>query len=231
MEPQYSIISAEAWNKYKGAYDKFFQGQQFGYPQATNTVKALLYIKEHRPDIVDVSFLKEKPDEIAQLAKAFDEQKEEESFARRLGGNAHLVVDFAQKEQREKADAFLSAEKSPNLDSAKESCIKELERYIQSRGAIHEGKFSPSFTTKIFRDAELTGYKVAATQTLIENIRNASSLESIREIVEDTYTSDPKLSKKTFFSSGLERCMAKCISIADTAINAEPHSELNAQMQ
>ncbi|MFJ1267112.1 hypothetical protein ACD661_00915 [Legionella lytica] len=226
---QHSIISEQAWNKYKGSYEKFFKGQQFPYPQATDTVKALLYIKEHRPDIVDVSFLKGKPEELAQLAKAFDEQKDNERFARSLGENAHLMVNFTQNEQKEKAHALLSAEKSPNLDSAKESCIKELERYINSRGKIHEGKFSPSFITKVFRDAELTAYKVTATQELIEHIRNASSLEDLRGLVENTYTSDPKLSKATFFSSDLERSMAKCISIADSVLKAEPQSELTAQ--
>lgn len=226
---QHSIISEEAWNKYKGAYVNFFQGQKFAYPQATNTVKALLYIQEHRPDIVDVSFLKERPDDLVQLAKAFDEQKESELFARRLGENAHLMIGYA-KGEREKANSLLHAEKSPNLDSVKESCIKELERYINSRGSIHEGKFSPSFTTKIFRDADLTVYKVAAMQNLIKDIKSAGSLESIREMVEGAYKSDPKLSQKTFFSSGLERSMAKCISITDAVIKAEPRSELSAQM-
>ncbi|WP_133137906.1 hypothetical protein [Legionella rowbothamii] len=134
--------------------------------------------------------------------KAFDEQKENELFARRLGDKAPLIGDYAQSEQREKADALLNAEKSPNLDSTKEGCIKELERYINSRGSLYEGKFSPSLTTKIFRDKDLTLYKVAVTLTLIENIRNANSLEGIRDLLEDTYKSDPNYRKKLFFPVG-----------------------------
>ncbi|WP_298625141.1 hypothetical protein [uncultured Legionella sp.] len=220
----HSIISAEAWAKYKGLYNNFFQSEQFGNPQAIKTVKALLFIKEHRPDISDVSFLKNNTDTISQLAKAFDEQNSNQLMAKKMQ-QLNVAQDFIEQAMNygeiSKAKELLSAERSPTLESVKESCIKELERYINSRGSIYEGTFNPSFMTMIFRDQQLTAHKVSMTLHLINDIKNAKSSEEIHQLIIKACDNDPSLLKGTF-SSGLASSLSQCVSIVFADMTNEP---------
>jgi hypothetical protein len=69
-----SDTSSDEWSKVKSIYDndKF---EYSSYPVTVRVLKALLFIKEHRPDIYDASFLKTNPEIITLCAKAYGKQK------------------------------------------------------------------------------------------------------------------------------------------------------------
>ena len=69
-----SAVSLYAWDKLMEGFSEFFPQARIFRPITVDTVKALLFIKTNRPDIFDVSFLKQSPLLIDQLAKGYDLQ-------------------------------------------------------------------------------------------------------------------------------------------------------------
>ncbi len=52
-----SEVSLEMWEDTKARYPDFFRDKSICLPKSVETIQALLYLSEHRPDIDDVSFL------------------------------------------------------------------------------------------------------------------------------------------------------------------------------
>lgn len=69
-----SIVSLDSWSSTRDTYTPFFRECERIYPQSVSVVKALVFIKENRPDILDVTFLKINPTLVAKLAQAYDER-------------------------------------------------------------------------------------------------------------------------------------------------------------
>jgi hypothetical protein len=71
---RHSVISLDRWSFLKSDYDPFFKECSEGYPETVKLVKALVLIKDNRPDMVNVDFLKTSPELVDKLATAYDEQ-------------------------------------------------------------------------------------------------------------------------------------------------------------
>lgn len=73
-----SEVSINAWNDLDIEHDKFFSHPTNvkNYPKTINAIKALLYINSSRPDIYDVSFLKNNQNDIQYYAIAYDASRQ-----------------------------------------------------------------------------------------------------------------------------------------------------------
>lgn len=214
--PDYSIVSQEYWKEYNSSYDRVFIVHKVSSPETVNTIKALLFIKNNRPDIYDVQFLQRNRQLIVQLAEAYDAQKKHDvmkSFDPKIPPKMQEGLDLL-KEQR-----------PINTDNIKDSCINELKKYIDSRGTINQhGEFEPSLITRLFRNAQLTATKVNAAKELIKEISQAKQPEEIGSAIKK-HLDTPELLKATF-SSGLGSSLGTCMLIASIAKNEAPKSEL-----
>lgn len=70
LKRSYSDISTDAWNTHKAGYTDYFLENSYQQPISVQTIKALLYIRQYRPDISNVDFLKKKDTRIL-LAAAY----------------------------------------------------------------------------------------------------------------------------------------------------------------
>ncbi|MDR3502518.1 MAG: hypothetical protein P4L79_08035 [Legionella sp.] len=71
---RHSVTSLDSWSSLKSDYEPFFKMRSEIYPETVKMVKALVLIKDNRPDMVDVDFLKTTPELVGKLAKAYDRQ-------------------------------------------------------------------------------------------------------------------------------------------------------------
>ena len=106
------------------------------------------------------------------------------------------------------ARGILSGEGPITFDNIKESCVKQLENYINVRGTINRyGLFVPSVITKIFRDKALSKHKVLNALSVIKLINKAGSLDDIQMALDEAQ-GDITLSKSKF-TSGMAICLEK----------------------
>ena len=66
-----SVVSLDVWKELASEFPAFFQTAKCHRPKTTRTIKALLFIKAERPDIVNADFLKKSPDLRMQLGEAY----------------------------------------------------------------------------------------------------------------------------------------------------------------
>lgn len=249
-----SIVSQDTWNDSKTGYDtEFFPDTSKGSPVTVNTVKALLFIKANRPDIIDVNFLKARFDLINLLAAAYDKQNpqvaqeklekeindqrafkqlmKETIFEVRISqqeadaqNTNHLVNSEQSLDEGNEiptviqlAKAGLSQEQTLDFDVCKLAIIKTLERYIDSRGKIStSGVFQPSWTSKWFRDLELTREKVRVVQIMIETIKDPAinSPDLLEDVLTGTHGSCVDLDQG-FVTRSYEAAIGECLEIKD----------------
>lgn len=195
-----SIVSLKCWRDLQHDFDPFFEDCQEQNPKSVNTVKALLCIKNNRPDIFDINFLKTKRSLIYKLAEEYDIQKN-------TGSNECSDSNNSVKK-------MLNDIRSLTFKNSKQSCVVELNRYIASRGSIKDtGDFSPSVITRFFRKHALTEQKVKAALGLMTKIKQSDSAEEINKALTKITKGMPFDSK---FTKGLERSIAKCSVIMAT---------------
>lgn len=188
-----SIISIGAWNDVGAAFSGYLADpyNTSTMQKSTNTVKALLFVKFNRPDICDADFLVGNDRLVSQLAAAYD------------GNNPYYVRT---------AKDNLNILRPPTLSSIKESCVRELQRYIESRGAIlYDDSFEPSFMTKIFRNQERTREKIADAKRLIKEINSQTSSDYLSILIQDAKLADGN--RRGIFSSGLGATLNQCAMI------------------
>jgi hypothetical protein len=185
-----SIPSLKAWQELHDDYTSFFNKSSATFPETVNTIKALLFIKANRPDVFDVNFLRSNPDHKQLLASAYDQHNKIE--------DALKVVD---------------SNRDPSIEGIKESCIKQLDHYINSRGSFKvEGTFSPTLTTKLFRDAKLTANKVNQARELRDLISAAYNRDEIKNLFQNL---EPDTILKGRITQGFKACIGKCNLILD----------------
>lgn len=90
---------------FSGSPESYFDSVKKTYPNTVQTIKALLFIKEHRPDIINVDFLKSNPLLLRQLSDAY-------------GAYDTTVLDVTTP---------------PTIDSINTACIVQLQRYIAAK--------------------------------------------------------------------------------------------------
>lgn len=199
---EHSTVSSETWNdEAKNTFDSFFKKtSEAGYSKTINTIKSLLFIKQHRPDIFNVSFLGSKASSklVNELANAYD----------------------GHKASAESVRASLNQIQPPTFENVKQSCIIALQRYIKARGSLisdpynnDERQFKPSLTTRLFRDTTSTIEKANHAIGLIENIKNAKTFDDIKKHLELLAEDHEELFRADWFTSGLAKSIRQCIEI------------------
>lgn len=121
-----SFTSLEAWEDIYAVStgQQWLTNAQNSFPKTIKTIKALLFIKQHRPDISRVDFLKKSPQTITELAKAYDSKK---------------------KSTRRSAVELLNEKCSPDLENTKKRCRNIFLEYLARNGTMdaHE-RFIPN---------------------------------------------------------------------------------------
>lgn len=195
-----SQVSLNEWDQRHPKYNtKFFPDSHSQNPQATNTIKSLLFIKANRPNLDDADFLKNQPALLLILATAYD------------GKNVKIaLLALDNPIQFPAALKVFEKEKSKALTSIKANCLKELARYIDSRGffALH-GEFIPSRITRVFRDQPLTRTKANDALTLINQIKISASFTEIATLLKTRQPED--LLYHSGFMSGYKITIVKCL--------------------
>ena len=105
-----SYASLHAWDDLQEVYDEWLPVESRRYPHTVDTVKALLFIKINRPDIMDVDFLKNDYALISKFSSAYTEQRAHRSI------NEHLEV-LTEKNIQHQAKSISSITSSPGLTS------------------------------------------------------------------------------------------------------------------
>ena len=165
---QQSITSLEFWKNEHHKYLPLFDKYSTRYQKTIATIKALLFIKSNRPDIDNVNFLTEHPKLASGLATAYVQQ---------------MAISPIQKPPPIVAVSLgiLNEKKPITHSNLRDSCVRKLKRYINSRGSLDkEGNFVPSTTTCVFRDIALTAEKVGAAMHLLKKITHAGSIEEMQ---------------------------------------------------
>ncbi len=114
-----SLTSLEVWDDLASQSGRgpWLDAQQTTFPKAIRTTKALLFIKEQRPDITNVDFLKKSPKTTKLLANAYDK------------GQGPVF---------DQALASLSKKRSPDLALSKQRCRDIFLEYIHKKGTINQ---------------------------------------------------------------------------------------------
>lgn len=186
-----SLVSIKTWQDLKDMYTPYFKTERTNFPQTVDTIKALIVIKNNRPDIINVDFLKKNPVLMTKIAMDYDNPSQ-----------------FTAK--------YLHNERPITLESIKQTLETEITRYINSRGKLSkEGVFSPSFLTQWFRNENLTRQKVSTANELINKIKNAPSLDEINNHITKEFNNNTLLggSISREFNQTLCKCMIVTISI------------------
>lgn len=224
-----SITSLNAWrrlhNNFSSKYVGFWDKASKTFPETVHTIKALLFIKMHRPDIFDVNFLKDEPSLVATIANAYAQQDDASEKKTAL---THLTrvrgAPLVTAEDLNKVRELLSSKQAIGLSHIKNSCENELQRYIRSRGFIDEQKkFMPSLLTLFFRNVALTREKVKSIQQLIADIQNATSLEDIEGTMTKAQQDEHLVQGKV--TTGVASTLKKCQLIIATA-KTDPFAHL-----
>lgn len=213
-----SVVSLEAWADLQAAYTPFFRKTQHHYPKTVDTIKALLFIKSNRPDIFDASFLVTDSKIRLRLSHAYDAQESHFHSNTDIKTTLNMLEQASSTKKRPTPDEISEARKKlqnirpVNLLSIKESCLVEIERYIRSRGTLKvDGKFDPSWITKIFRNIKLTTSKVENMKQLKNKINSADSYQEIKDHIDNLLQKNE--ATKSTFKSGLENSLARCLQI------------------
>lgn len=203
-----SVISAGAWKQIHDFYSmpggKLEHDAKAGFSQTANTVKALLFIRAHRPDIYDASFLIGNKSLINKLANAYDADYQ------------HKTAGVQQGEEL----LLLHRKKPIDLIHVKNACIENLNRYINSRGSIDSNTGGIKLTRISSFLRSNTEFKIASVNRLIHKIQNAENISEIKDIL-DTAQKDPVLSKPGIYSY-LKSCLGMSQLIVKTAIDLQP---------
>lgn len=204
-----SITSLFEWSRKRTDYTTFFAKSSRFYPQTIDTIKALLFIKINRPDIYDADFLQDSPRLLAKLAAAYDAQLFEQAQDSKKPTQDQSSANIATS-----LETLLEI-RATTLKNMKDSCLNELRRYIHSRGSLNaHDEFQPSLITRLFRNTELTEYKISDAVRLIKTIQQAHSPEQIHRVLSNI--TGKTLLFASNYSSGYAFAIQRCLLIVST---------------
>lgn len=245
LKRQKSLVSLRTWKRMGDEFMPFFYDSAYYYPKSVLVIKALLFIKKNRPDILNADFLKSDSKLTLDLANEYNYQ----TAGRKCSSNILKNLDRANKkmlsnpplkeglfnqsdreskkenvpfqDEAEKKEVLhdLKAEKQPTFLPIQKSCITELYHYINSRGSYNEktGEFKINIKTKFFRNTALTIEKVTKIIELKNSIEKTTSLEQLNALLEEVSVRYFKSNHK----SHLEICIGMCEDIIKLGIQLE----------
>lgn len=169
-----SFTSLDTWYDTFQGQHRWLNRHQPDFPESITTIKALLFIKEYRPDITNVDFLKTSPKKIKLLAKAYDDG---DTRPIRMG----------------KALDYLEQAHSSDLEHTKQHCRAIFLEYLGTQGTINEHEqFIPHpHSQSTFTQRE----SVEDAMTLMKTINAAQSREACHDIIRRFVTKNDPSSK------------------------------------
>jgi hypothetical protein len=158
--------------------------------QTIYTIKTLLFLQLYRPDISDVTFLMDLQ-YVQFIADAYDLEGD-------LNGALKLLQQL----------------KSVNIEHIKLEIKTKLLTYIESRGMIEGTQFVPNRSSSIFRDAEITKFRVHLALGLIKNIKDKNKISEVeQQISEAKDYSEEQFPCRFFKKSNFSQCMDACLQL------------------
>ncbi len=187
-----SITSIHAWRDLKESHIKYLNHRlmKFNFPETSNMVKALLFLKLNYPDITDVSFLQGNKDVILQLVHAFD------------SGEKVTVLDLG-------ALVAEASEESALVDSRISKRVRQVDVVeVVPVPAVTVAAPSPVSAAEPADLSHGTGYVYAAAGSLAQNPVTRDFLMP---------SSDSHSARLRFFAGGLPLLSAKSSNIPDSS--------------
>ena len=185
-----SVCSIEAWRIEQHKYSPYWDIHQPIVPETIDTIKALLWIQNHRPDIIDVMFLKHMPQLIKKIANAYD------------------IIIYQTEVFNE-----LIRHKPLHFDQVKQQIRHHLMDYISSRGSCEHGQFVPNRVSQWLRNTELTKLKVYHVFQLIDGIKKANTIEDLNTHLERVRHLPCNHQHSLFSKSKLDNCLDQCLNL------------------
>lgn len=85
-----------------------------------------------------------------------------------------------------KAMQLLEQERPTNLANIKESCVHLLQRFMNSKGVVHNSEVHLPLMEKSNQNADLTKKQIKIAHDLMKHIDTANSMEEVNEAIEKT---------------------------------------------
>ena len=142
LQRRSSFSSLDTWQEMSHTYTNWFENEPHHahVPATIQTVKTLLFIKDHRPDIKNANFLTTNPQAIAILANAYDmEHVPDARFPKPTTQDKHDAVFVAEH--------LLATEQSLNLESIKQYCREKLSPVITPPSTPRQSPDITAFNT------------------------------------------------------------------------------------
>lgn len=137
------------------------------FPKSIRTIKALSFIKIHRPDITNVNFLKVSPKTIKLLAEAYDKGK---------GRAVKQALDL------------LEVKRSPDLENSKRKTREILWEYLSKKGTVVNNEHFIPYTEYRFDEPHLQ-----QMMALMRQINTAKTCDECSEIVSNYIAALPSI--------------------------------------
>ena len=195
-----SFVSLKMWDSHlRTRYNDFFKECEVTNPETVNTVKALVFIKDNRPDMQDVSFLKDNQALVKKIAKAYDAQVIIPNQGDRLAALSHLNMitnpkTFAIPQDKVilKVKDFVSYLRSidPSFVISDEK-VKDMSLSATYENSSDSNK--PYVNIEIYNPAIENLYLLQQAQLAVKKLYS-SKLEKI-SMIQKAATADPKLSE------------------------------------
>jgi hypothetical protein len=226
-EKRNSIVSRNTWTNIALQLEisGMFSNKVIDNPEllpVQNMVKALLFIKDQRPDIFNVDFLTDE-NLTNQLAEAYDADRSSElsSSTNTSSLSDSRISSSAEDTQDDAPDglSILNAQRPVELAGLKESCKRELLRYIKARGTLKNQEFKASLFTRTFRNTATIIARVEKVKSLINDIEKAQSIDEIRNHLVNNNNSllQSKTSLPVKIVNRAARYLGNCICMVEKA--------------
>lgn len=192
-----SLTSLETYDEYDSPGGRaWLNKREKNFPKSIRTIKALSFIKLHRPDITNVNFLKRSPKTIKLLAKAYDKNK----------GTT-----------LEEALNILEVKCSLDLETAKRKTREILWGYLSTKGTlINDGLFLP------YKEYKFDEEYLQKIMTMLRQINTARTCDECREIVSNYIESLPAIEFDTeIISPSIEEPIRGSVQASSSASATE----------
>lgn len=174
-----SFSSLDTWRDMSHSYTNWFEDEPYHQhiPETIQTVKALLFIKDHRPDITNVDFLTRNPQALGTLAHAYDmEHIPDSRLIPAIQDSENAVVA---------AENIIASEQNLSLESIKQYCRDKLIKVITPPSSPRQ---SPDFTDFNTQYAMDLLRKVNQCQNIVDMHPIFNTIHDIEQIIETENT-------------------------------------------
>lgn len=209
-----STASITLWQNMLSDYGIYFEKNYDRFPQAIDTIRALVFIKTYRPDISNVDFLSTDENAVPIL-----------SAGGTIPGAHYMAIDLLDQISEKieekisndqsvcKGKDFLGKRIPLTFLQIRKSCAGKINNYISSR-SDHPLNFISTF-----RDKSLLSWKLNEAAKIIDLLESAATIDELKLIIEIA-RNDGQLTK-SHWTSGFAAALEQCADILERADTPE----------